>query len=159
MSLMMHIPSLTGSASNHPYEGWIELSCVHAHIQQTTNHTVGMGTMRETGIPEFSTLCITKQSDSASNGLFQMALQAQCIPKVCIHTLVHDQSLQPRLIQRFYDVMITSFDETGSSFALSTELLQLSYLKVERTYLGDDNGDGQKKPDRVAYDLSHARLC
>lgn len=157
-NIFMHISGIQGSVTAPNYQGWIELEGFDFAVDRQVKTVVGRVVDRETALPGFSSVTLTKALDNASNDLFVKACGGKAIPQVEIHICATGKELTPYAKYVLSDVIIAKHRTSASAEVVPQEHVDLSYVKIERTFIPRDKQNKLQSPNTVGYDLTNARL-
>jgi type VI secretion system Hcp family effector len=159
MSIYLKMPNISGNATDKNHQGWILLDHVSMKMNKSIKHQVGFGEPRETSTPKFQELFLTKRADAASGDLYHLACSSKTVSSARIHACHQTDTGVPYVEYILSDVMVSSFEDQLTEEGLPTELLTLSYLKIERSYQNKSASGSLYAPKRVGYDLTKAQIA
>lgn len=158
MSIFMKINGAVGSVSAEGYQGWVECDSLHFKVNRHAHMPVGRPQERERSEAAFSELVIAKQQDGSSHLLFQYACTGRVFEKIELHVCSTDTLITPHSKYTLSNVVITHFEQFGSSAELPSELLHFNYTKLECAYIARDATNTSQSPKITGYNLETAQL-
>jgi len=150
--------NISGNLTASGYDGWIQLDSMKFTINRTVRTRIGYTNERDTAVPQFSDILISKQLDNASCNLFQLTCEATVIPQVEIHVCTTDETLQPYVKYLLTNVMISDYQQVSHAGLLPLEQVQLNFTQIQTTYVGQANNNNSVTPTTVGYDITSARM-
>jgi len=155
-NIFMHVEGIAGSISAHGYADWINVDSLEFGIQRAVTTKMGSAVDRDSRVPQFSDMLITKSLDKSSCQLLQMTCIADVIPLVEIHICTTEDSLQPYVKYTLSNVMISDYKQIASANTTPIEQALLNFTKMQKTYLGQKNTSNTASPITVGYDILNA---
>ncbi len=159
MSIYMQISGVNGNATDQHHQNWIQVEHINMKMHRNVYHRVGFGETRESSVPHFRTLLLTKKADNASSDLYNCACSARSIPQLLIHVCNQPDTQTPSVSYILYNVMVAGFEDHIAESGMPSELITLSYTKIERSYTNTVASGRFSAPKRVGYDLMKAELA
>jgi len=156
MAIYMKIDGLKGDATDKSHAQWIQLTHIHFNMQRQIDGSVGDGSQREVSRPYFSEAVISKEACSASGGLFAYACNGKSIPQVELDVCNGSDASEPSMKYILSNVIISRFEDHTNAGALPSEVLELNYTQIERTFTGKNAANQTRTPMRAGYNLETA---
>jgi type VI secretion system secreted protein Hcp len=105
------------------------------------------------GKPVFSDISFTKIIDKSSPLLFLQCAQGKHIPSATLYCRKAGERPTEFYVIKMTDVLISSFQTSGSSDALPTETLSLNYTKIELSYTPQKPDGSPGTPVETGWDI------
>lgn len=105
------------------------------------------------GTPVFSDISFTKTIDRSSPLLFLQCAQGKNIPSATLYCRKAGEKPMEFYVIKMTDVLISSFQTSGSSDALPTETLSLNYTKIELSYTPQKPDGSPGTPVETGWDI------
>jgi type VI secretion system Hcp family effector len=151
--IFINIPGITGSSKVKGYEGWLDVDSVDMDVTRQVSICIGQVHSRETGLPQFSEIVVHKPLDHASHQLFAYACSSKVISTpVEIHVCSNEPEYQPYYQYILENVKISQYRQRSATGTLPGERFNLNYTQIEMV------STLKNSPERVGYDLQHAKL-
>lgn len=160
MAIYMNFNSLAikGNVTADNYKDWIEIDNFQLGVGRGISMEVGNMANREATRPSMSEIVVTKPMCNASGGLFKESLAGTDGVTVLIHIVVTSNSgLEKFAAYELSDVLISSYNISGSSSSRPHESIGLSYSKIVADLQGADKANKNGSNMKVGYDLTTAK--
>lgn len=158
MAIFMKLDNIKGSVTAKPYLGWIELKQIKFNTNRHVDTVVGRKRKASSNLLHLSDVFLVKELDDASNPLYEALLSHKVIPKAEIHVCSTGSQLQPYRQYQLDNVLVTHHEESASGGGMPTEIIELNFTKIMKTYTGRDGSNKAKSPTSMGYDLETAQL-
>jgi type VI secretion system secreted protein Hcp len=158
MAIYMKIDGLKGNVTVPSYKDWMEVFSLDFKIKKNVAMITGAMTDRQTGLPRFSELEITKTIDGASTALFQKACNNDPIASVEIHVIATANDDNPCAKYIVNNVLISEGHTTVSHSGKPQEMWKLNYTQIQTTYIGRDSNNKTQSPLTTGYKLNEGKL-
>jgi len=148
---------IKGNVSAKGHENWIEVDSFQFGTARSIPMLVGKQTKREVSLPSFGEFSFTKAMDDSSPYLFQEATVGQS-KTITVHVTKTGTTMAESVIEYILTAaLLSSYSIAGSGDDLS-EVITLSYTKVEMKYVLWDESHKKSSQIPVAYDLAVAAM-
>ena len=152
LNMYLKIGGIEGESTDQAHEGWIDVLSVSQSVTQPASALASSGrrTSQRVIMQDFS---VVKTIDKATPKLYLACCSGQRIPTVEIH-LVTTGALQPYMIYKMENAIISSFDVSGGSGGdAPTETLSLNFSKISWEYVKFDPDGRASAPEKAEWDL------
>ena len=151
----MDLGDVEGDVMHDGYQGWTNVSSVTVSIDKPAEGLTGES--RERGSAQFNDIIVTKELDSTSMKLMEIALTGQVLPMVELHlTTSGDKGPQPYLKYRLYNVSLTSYSFSDGSDDSPIERISMNISRIEATYVEQNSSGGEKGSRVMGWDVERA---
>lgn len=155
MAIYMKIDGMKGSVTTKGYEGWIEVYSFNNEITRNIQqHRLGQMNNRESSIPSFQDITVTKRPDQATPLLFSQACHGRAIPQIEIHICKTADQITPYRQYVLHNVLLSHYSESAGSGGNPIERIKLSFTKIENSYTPYDANHKAGSPIKSGYDLA-----
>ena len=156
MSIFLQLSDITGDVTEKNHQGWIELSSVDFGIDRPVKQCVGRMSDRESRLPLFQDLSMTKPIDKSSLALFDSACTGKVIAEATIDFCHTSEPLSTFAKYRLNDVIISEYKDSTLGDTMPLERIKLSYTKIEKTHIPHDNKHQPTSQNSTGFDLIKA---
>jgi type VI secretion system secreted protein Hcp len=153
-NIYMIIEGIKGNVSTEGYQNAIALHSFNLGAERLIKTPVGKGAHRETAIPVFLEIVVTKALDNASNVLFQYFCRAQNIPLVQIVCCSTDAVPEAYVKYMLKNVMISHCSHDIYAGGKPFESLSLNYTALQIAVIGRDASNKPQPQTLAGYDLA-----
>lgn len=158
-NIFLKIPNITGSITTQGYENTIALHSLSFNSERSITMKVGHLNSRESSVPYFSEVTITKSLDAATNSLLQALCNGKSIPQIEIDVCSTDTTPQPYVKYTLSNVMIAQHLHSVVAEGKPVEKLRLSYTQVQISYISRDASNAVGTQTVSGYNLATAQVC
>lgn len=154
MSIYMKVPGIDGSVTAKGYEKWIEVDSMQFGVGRAVSMTAGNMANRLDGLPSFSEITISKQSDDATYGLLNESVLGKAVKEVTL--VVVDSGEAPTEYVKYLlkDSLFSSYSMSAGSGGRPNESVSISYAFLEVSFATHTQANTAGGVPRVAYDLA-----
>lgn len=154
MALYMKMDGINGNVTTKGHEGWIDIKSARFSCHRQIKLDVGHGADRETSIPHFNEVVITKHTDISSADLFTHMLKGDAIPTVTLDVCNTADEVSAYVQYHLSDVMISQLNDfiPGAS-CQPLETLSLHYTSIEKRFTPKDHANQAQSPKSAGYNL------
>ena len=135
----LKIDGVKGESTDDKHKGEIEIDSFSwgCHNQGTGGRGGGSGA----GKADFTDISLTKENDSSTHELIKSCASGKHFPKAVLTARKAGGEQQEFLIITMEDVMVSSFQSSGSSGggSIPMEQVSLNYTKIKYEYKPQDN--------------------
>ena len=156
MSIFMKMTDIKGDVTEKNHRGWIELTSVDFGVGRPLKQRVGRMSDRESSLPSFQDLSITKAIDKSSLDLFDSACTGLVINEANIEFCHTSDPLSTYARYRLSDVVISEYKESTLGETKPVERIKLNYTKIEKTHIPHDNQHQPTGSHSTGFDLIKA---
>jgi len=157
-NIFVQFPNVKGSVSSENYAGWVGIDSLSFGGDWPILTSVGRVTDRNSSLPNFSEVTMYKRLDASTVPLFQLFCLHSVMKQVEIHVCNTNNTLNPYVKYRLYNVAIAKHQHMVSAGSLPSEELLLNYTKFELTYIGNSSAHVAGSPKTMGFDLETARV-
>lgn len=164
MPVYMKVPGIDGNVTAQSHEKWINLNTFKFGIERTIHTKIGAMFERQSGIPNFSEMLITKKIDKSSPLLFSQACAHVAKDEVLIdvcHT--HDEQ-RHHTRYTLKNVLVSNYQTDGGCIMIDEaeetsliETIYLSFTQIELTYIPRNAANEDESPINAGYNLEKAQ--
>ncbi|MCG8536133.1 MAG: type VI secretion system tube protein Hcp [Pseudomonadales bacterium] len=157
MAIYMNFNKLgiKGNVTAAGYEDWIELNSMSLGLGRGITMEVGNMANREASRPSLSEVSVSKSMCNASGSLLKESLTGVEGVEVIIEIVqTGAKQVEKYASYKLTDVLISSYNTSGSGGSAPVENLSFSYSKIEADLQGADKTNKNGKNMKVGYDLT-----
>lgn len=156
MPIYMQIDGIKGNVTAKGHEGWIEILTFDHSVNRTITTHPGYTYDREASAPTINEAVMSKLIDSTSPKLFGLSTVGKSLDKVVIDFTKTGDELTTFLTYTLANVMVSSYNVTGTNSALPNESITINFTKLEIKFTPFDPKDSQQSAQSASYDVSTA---
>ncbi len=157
MAIYVQIDGINGNVTAAGHEKWIEAHSMSFGLGRAIGGgRPGSVKDRESSIPSLSEIVITKTMDETSPLLFIESCIGIAKP-VVIHFCRTGDQTQTYMEYTLSNVLISSYEVSGSGDSIPSEKLSFNYDKIEVKYTPYDDNHKPGSPIPAGYDLKTAK--
>lgn len=156
MAIYIHIDGIQGCVTAKGHENWIELETCDIEVNREIKMETGNATNRESRLPSFTEMVVTKKVDKSSPNIFDRACRGKSIGDVKIDICDTNNELQPYAQYKLSDVIISKYSDSMHNEGLHFETMHLNYTRIEKVYIPRDAKNKAGSPMRTGYNIEEA---
>ena len=146
---------IKGNVTAAGYEDWIEIDSFQVGVGRGISMEVGNMANREASRPSLSEVNLSKMMCNASGGLLKESLTGVEGVPVEIHIVqTGAKQVEKFAAYKLTDVLISSYSTSASGGSAPSEILSMSYSKMEADLQGADKANKNGQNMKVGYDLT-----
>ena len=154
MAIYMKVPGADGSVTASGYEKWIELDSVQFGVGRPVDMTTGNMANRASGLPSFSEITVSKETEDSTYGLLNEAVLGTEGKKVELAVVEPGDTPTEFVKYVMEDVIISSYSMSASGGGKPHESISLSYSKIEIAFTTHDKANKGGGVPRIVYDIA-----
>jgi|SRR5579863_505214 len=157
MAIYLKFGNINGPVTTEGFPKWIELQSFKFKATRKIGTGARSAISREHNEPSFDEVEIKKLTDVASPKLFLDSVAGKLDNKVIIKfTTTTKGKVETYLTFQFEDTGISHYEMFSGDGGMPTEILQLNYIRMSKTFTGMDPGISGS-PETVGYDLGQMK--
>ena len=153
MAIYMKVPGADGSVTASGYEKWIELDSMQFGVGRSVSMITGNMANRAAGLPSFSEITVSKETDDSTFGLLNEAVLGKEGKKIEIAVVEPGDKPTEYVKYELEDAIISSYSMSATG-SRHHESASISYAKVTVSFTTHDKANKGGAVPRVAYDLT-----
>lgn len=153
MSIYMKVPGADGSVTATGYEKWIEVDSMQFGVGRSVEMVTGNMSNRASGLPMFSEITVSKETEDSTFGLLNDAVLAKEGKKIELAVVEVGDSATEYVKYVLDDAIISSYSMSASQ-GKPQESISISYAKLEVAFTTHDKANKGGGVPRVVYDLT-----
>lgn len=164
MSIYVKIDGVPGSATAKGYEKYFEALSMSFNVTRSVSMETGNMKNRLHGLPVFGEINLVKETDDSSSALLKQAVKGASAARAEVVIIEAEQEggvvdyakyeLEKVIVSTFSMDAVGGKETSGPP----TEMLALSYAKVNTTFLGHDPDNKVAGTSRVGYNLTDGSI-
>jgi type VI secretion system secreted protein Hcp len=154
MAIYMKVPKAEGSVTAEGYKKWIELDSMQFGVGRMVTMDTGNMANRSVGLPAFSEITVSKNTDDSTFGLLQDALMAKEGKQIIMAVVEPGDDPTEYIKYELEDAIISSYSMSAGGGGRPSESISISYAKIVVSFTTHDRANKGGAVPRVSYDLA-----
>lgn len=153
MAVYVQIEGIQGDATHQDHKEWLDVQHIAWGVGRGIQTTVGAAGNREASQPSLSEVTLSRITDKATPAIFYEACTGKVGKKVVIHFVTTGDPGDTYLEYTLSNTLISNY-QMSSGGDRPTEVVGLSFTKIEVKYTPYDDQNKPKSPLAHSYDMA-----